>query len=137
MGRLTKAKADEIEKLRKEGYTQKEVAEKVGVHLRTVRKYDPLREKPKPTREQVKELEEAISELAAKGLLHEESDGRLRTTSWGKRVFIKLEELKEKAVFEFMAEADRPVTAEEIDTYLEKIGDELLDQALNEATRHH
>ncbi len=42
MGRLAKAKIDEIEKLRKEGYTQKEVAEKVRVHPRTIRKYDPL-----------------------------------------------------------------------------------------------
>jgi hypothetical protein len=68
MGRLTKAKIDEIGKLREQGYTQKETAEKVKVHLRTVRKYDPLREKPvRPSREQAKELEEAISKLAAKG----------------------------------------------------------------------
>ena len=45
MGRLTKAKVDEIAKLRKQGYTQKETAEKANVHIRTVRKYDPLREK--------------------------------------------------------------------------------------------
>ena len=40
MGRLTKAKIDQIEKMRKEGYTQQETAEKTGVHIRTVRKYD-------------------------------------------------------------------------------------------------
>ena len=44
MGRLTKTKVDEIAKLRGKGYTQKETAEKLKVHLRTVRKYDPLRE---------------------------------------------------------------------------------------------
>ena len=42
MGRLTKAKINEIAKLREQGFTQKETAEKVKVHLRTVRKYDPL-----------------------------------------------------------------------------------------------
>jgi len=137
MGRLSKGKIDEIGKLRQEGYTQKETAEKVKVHLRTVRKYDPLKEKPvRPTREQAKELEEAISELAAEGLVHEESNGRLRISSLGKRVRVKLEELKEKAVLQFMAEADRPVTTEKIDAYLDEIGDELLDQALDEATRH-
>ena len=40
MGRLTKAKIDQIAKLRKEGYTQQETAQKTGVHVRTVRKYD-------------------------------------------------------------------------------------------------
>lgn len=43
MGRLTKKKADQIANLRKQGYIQKEVAEKLGVHVRTVRKYDPTR----------------------------------------------------------------------------------------------
>jgi transcriptional regulator with XRE-family HTH domain len=41
MGRLTKKKIDQIAKLRSQGYTQIEVAEKVGVCLKTVRKYDP------------------------------------------------------------------------------------------------
>ena len=41
MGRLTKAKIDKITNLRDEGYTQKEVAEKVDVDIKTVRKYDP------------------------------------------------------------------------------------------------
>ena len=135
MGRLTKAKIDAISKLRQQGYTQKETAEKVEVHLRTVRKYDPLKEKPvKPTRERVKELEEAISELVAEGLLHEESNGRLRVSSLGKRVGVKLEELQKKAALVFMLEADRPVTADEIGIYLDEIGVELLDQAPDEAT---
>jgi DNA-binding CsgD family transcriptional regulator len=43
MGRLTKAKIDQIAKLRKEGYTQQETAQKTGVHVRTVRKYDVTR----------------------------------------------------------------------------------------------
>ena len=41
MGRLTKGKIDKIINLRNEGYTQKEVAQKVGVDIKTVRKYDP------------------------------------------------------------------------------------------------
>lgn len=137
MGRLTKSKIDEIRKLREQGYTQKETAEKVKVHLRTVRKYDPLREQ-KPvgtTAEQLKELEKLCNELAAEGLVHIESDGRIRISSLGRRVYRKLEELQEKAMLKFMAEADRPVRAEEIETYLDEIGDELLDQALGEVTR--
>lgn len=136
MGRLTKAKQDQISKLRKQGHTQKETAEKLNVHLRTVRKYDPLREKPvRPTREPVKELEEACSKLAAKGLIEEDNRG-LRISSLGKRVNVRLEELKEKAILEFIAKAGRPLTAEEIEIYLDKIDDELLDQALGEVTRY-
>lgn len=136
MGRLAKAKTDEISKLRQQGFTQKETAEKVKVHLRTVRKYDPLKEKPiKPTRERVKELEEVISELAAEGLIREESNGQLRISSLGKRVGVKLEKLQKKTVLVFMREADRPVTEEEIYTYLDEIGHDLLDQALDESTR--
>jgi predicted transcriptional regulator len=41
VGRLRKAKIDQIAKLRSEGYTQAETAEKIGVCLKTVRKYDP------------------------------------------------------------------------------------------------
>ena len=87
MGRLTKAKIDEIARLRKQGYTQKETAEKLNVHIRTVRKYDPLREKKPvmPTAEQDRQHEESCSELAAEGLLHRESDGRFRISFWGKR----------------------------------------------------
>jgi len=44
MGRLTKAKIDKITNLRDEGYTQKEVAQKVDVDIKTVRKYDPQRQ---------------------------------------------------------------------------------------------
>lgn len=47
MGRLRKAKIDSIQKLRQQGYTQAETAEKVGVHLKTVQKYDPLRKSKK------------------------------------------------------------------------------------------
>ena len=133
MGRLTKAKIDEIIKLRKQAYTQKETAEKAKVHLRTVRKYDPLRVQ-KPVRaaaEQVEELEETRSELAAEGLVREDSNGRFHITFLGRRTYKKLKELKqkEKAILEFMAEVDRPVTEEEID-------DGLFDQALDEAKRH-
>ena len=138
MGRLTKAKIDEIAKLRQEGYTQKETAEKVGVHLRTVRKYDPLSEQ-KPVRstiDQLKEIEEACSELVAEGLVRKGSDGRLRITSLGKRTCKELEELEKNAILKFMAEEDRPVSEEEIDRYLDEISDELFDQALDEAKRH-
>ena len=137
MGRLTKAKIDEIAKLRQQGYTQREIVEKVKVHLRTVRKYDPLREQKsvRPTIEQVRELEEACNELAAKGLLHKESNGRFRISFLGRRVCEKLRKLQKKAILEFMAEADRPVTEEEIGRYLDKICGELLDQALYEAKR--
>jgi len=138
MGRLTKAKIDAISKLREQGYTQKETAEKVKVHLRTVRQYDPLRvQKPvRPATEQVEELEEACSELAAEGLVHEDSNGRFRISFLGRRTYKKLKELERKAILEFMAEADRPVTEEEIGRYLDEIGDELFDQALDEAKRH-
>ena len=139
MGRLTKAKIDEIIKLRKQGYTQEETAEKAKVHLRTVRKYDSLRvQKPvRPATEQVEELEEAYSELVAEGLVHEDSNGRFRITFLGRRTYKKLKQLEQKAILEFMAEADRPVTEEEIGRYLDEIGDELFDQALDEAKRHH
>jgi len=43
MGRLSKAKIDQIQRLRKKGYLQKEVAKTVGVNIKTVRTYDPLR----------------------------------------------------------------------------------------------
>jgi hypothetical protein len=44
VGRLQKSVVDKIAKLRKEGYTQAETAKKVGVHLKSVQKYDPLRQ---------------------------------------------------------------------------------------------
>jgi len=42
MGRLSKVKIDRIQKLRKKGHLQKEVAEMLDVNVKTVRKYDPL-----------------------------------------------------------------------------------------------
>ena len=41
MGRIPKAKIDEIKRFYQEGYTKKEVAEKVGVSRGTVAKYTP------------------------------------------------------------------------------------------------
>ena len=136
MGRLTKARIDQIRKLRQEGYTQKETAGKAEVHLRTVRKYDVLRaQKPaRATPEQVKETEEGCRELAAEGLAYE-SNGRFGITLLGRRAFERFEELKKRAMLEFMAEADRPVSEVEIDRHLNKICGELLDQALYEAKR--
>jgi len=43
MGRLSKAKIDRIQKLRKKGYLQKEIAGMLGINIKTVRTYDPLR----------------------------------------------------------------------------------------------
>jgi hypothetical protein len=63
MGRLSKAKTDEIAKMRKEGYTQKEIAEKLHVHPRTVRNYDPLRQgRPEVyiVKDRLSALEEAV-----------------------------------------------------------------------------
>ena len=40
LGILEKRKRDMIVKMRKEGYIQREIAEKLGVNLKTVRKYD-------------------------------------------------------------------------------------------------
>jgi transcription initiation factor TFIIIB Brf1 subunit/transcription initiation factor TFIIB len=64
MGRITKEKIDQIGKLRKEGYCQKEIAQKVGVSVRTVRKYDPTRksksESPYPTEQRLRAIWEVI-----------------------------------------------------------------------------
>ena len=73
MGRLTKKKVDQITKLRGEGHTQNEVASKVGVCLKTVRKYDPgsISGSAKEWRElqrlpdRVKRLEEIAKTLSA------------------------------------------------------------------------
>jgi len=137
MGRLTKVKIDEIARLRGQGYTQKETAEKVGVNLRTVRKYDPLREQRpiRPTVHQLKEIEEICSELEDEGLVWKESDGRFRITSLGRRTYEKFKELEEKAILEFMVEADRPVREEQIQRYLDEIENELFDEALKEVKR--
>ena len=45
MGRLSKKKVDEIKELLKQGYLDSEIAELVGVHPKTVAKYDPNRQK--------------------------------------------------------------------------------------------
>ena len=63
MGRITKAKIDQIGKLRQEGYCQKEIAQKVGVHVRTVRKYDPTRKSTSGRRYPVEERLRAIEEV--------------------------------------------------------------------------
>jgi hypothetical protein len=47
MGRLRKSLVDKIVRLRNQGYTQPETAEKAGVHLKTVHRYDPLRKSKK------------------------------------------------------------------------------------------
>jgi len=63
MGKLTKTKTDEIDKLRKEGYSQKEIAERLHIHPRTVRKYDPLRQgrsEERSVESRLSALEEAI-----------------------------------------------------------------------------
>ena len=139
MGRLIKAKIDEIARLRKQGYTQKETAEKLNVHIRTVRKYDPLREKKPvmPTAEQDRQHEESCRELAAEGLLHRESDGRFRISFLGKKAYARWDELREKAILEFMTEAGRPVKEEEIERYLDEVDDELFDQAVDDTKRRY
>jgi hypothetical protein len=66
MGRLRKAKIDEIIRLRNDGYTQQETAERARVNLKTVRKYDPLKQ-PKhvapPLEERVRCLEALVHYL--------------------------------------------------------------------------
>jgi DNA-binding XRE family transcriptional regulator len=63
MGRLSKAKIDRIQNLRKKGYLQKEVAQMVGVNIKTVRAYDPLLRTPKTEAKVVKEPEEPKSNI--------------------------------------------------------------------------
>ena len=48
MGRLSKAKIDQIAKLRNEGLLQREVAEELRINIKTVGKYDPLKEETAP-----------------------------------------------------------------------------------------
>lgn len=64
MGRLTKLKIDRIVKLRNDDYTQKEIAEKEGLNIRTVRKYDPLRQgipnNQQSVEDRVRTLEKAL-----------------------------------------------------------------------------
>lgn len=134
MGRLTKAKIDEIARLRQEGYTQKEIVEKAKVHLGTVRKYDPLRsQKPAGvTPEQLKEIEESCGKLVAEGLAHE-SNGRFSISSLGRRACERFEELKRTAILQFMVEADRPVSEAEIERHLQRVLVQLFYQAIDEA----
>lgn len=134
MGRLAKEKVDEIIRLRQRGYTQKEAAEKAKVHLRTVRKYDPLRDRRpvKPTPEQIKEINEDLTKLVAEGLAQEESEGRFLVTPLGKQAWERYEELKKNAVLQFMAEKGRPVREAEVERYLDGVSEELFREALNE-----
>lgn len=136
MGRLTKTKVDEIVKLRKQDYTQKETAEKLGIHVRTVRKYDPLREqKPgSPTTEYVRECEENCMELIDKGLLHKNSEGGLRISFLGKRALKRFRELQGTAILEFLEE-NGPAKEEEVERFLDDIDDELFDQAIAEVKK--
>jgi len=139
MGRTSIAKQKKIERFRNQGFTQQEVVKKLRLDIRTVRKYDPLREqKPvMPTTEQVRQVEEDCNGLVAEGLLHKESDGRVRISYLGKRVGARWDELREKAILDFMAEADRPVKEEEIERYLGEVDGELFDQALDEVKRRY
>jgi lipase chaperone LimK len=132
MGKLTKTKIDEIARLRQEGYTQKEIAQKAKVHLRTVRKYDPLRtQKPRITPEQVKETEESCRKLAAEGLAYE-TNGRFGISLLGRKVQERFKELRQLAILEFMVEADRPVSEAEIERHLHGICEQLFQQAIDE-----
>lgn len=136
MGRLGKAKTDEITKLRQEGYTQKETAEKTGVHLRTVRKYDPLRvQKPiESTTERVNGFQETCDNLVAMGVFDESEKG-LWVTSFGKRVLVEFDRLTEEAILKFMVDTGRPVSIREVSTYIDLIKDGLFQRALNKARR--
>ena len=139
MGRTSIAKQRKIEKFRNQGYTQQEVAKKLRIDIRTVRKYDPLREqKPvMPTAEQVKQVEEDCNVLVTEGLLHKESDGQVRISYLGKRGVARWDKLREEAILDFMTEADRPVKEEEIERYLDEVDGELCDQALDEVKRRY
>lgn len=57
MGRLSKARIDQIARLRNKGYLQKEVAQRVGVNIKTVRAYDPLARPAKREAEDVEKLD--------------------------------------------------------------------------------
>jgi len=63
MGRITKSKIEEIQALLQKGYLQKEVAEKAGVNVRTVSKYDPQRKSKSVTGNSMKRQIEALNEL--------------------------------------------------------------------------
>jgi len=63
MGRLSKVKIDRIQKLRNKGYLQKEVAQMVGVNIKTVRVYDPLPRTSKPGDRAIKKSEEIMPDI--------------------------------------------------------------------------
>lgn len=69
MGRISRAKIDQIGRLRRKGYLQREVAERLGLDEKTVRKYDPLRGIPASTQgpaallDRLKSLEQRLSAL--------------------------------------------------------------------------
>lgn len=140
MGRLSKVKVDEIKKLRREGYTQEETAIKVGVHVRTVMKHDLLKEQKatKPLTKEDIQLEEALTDLVAKDLVYKNSNGEVRISFLGRKIYERYNELVTKAILEFMSEKNRPVHEDEIDGYLNGINAELFDQAFYEVkSRYH
>ena len=119
MTRISSKKRGEMAKLINQGFTQKEIAKKLSVAIRTVRRYD----------EQVKYFTGVLNEFATKGLL-KETNGKFVLTSLGKQTCETLEELTEKAVLEFMAKAGQPVSTKEVERHLDEIDDELLAEAL-------
>ncbi len=68
MGRIPKSKIEQIQALLQKGYLKKEVAKEVGVHARTVSKYDPHHKTKSVTSYSMKRQLEAVSE-AVKTLL--------------------------------------------------------------------
>jgi len=134
MGRITKAKIDQIASLRKEGYTQGETADKVGVNLRTVRKYDPLRQQKKMEKISIGEIEEALTMLLAKGVVEEVEDGKYMITSLGKKAMRRFEELQEIAMLQYILDRGGPVKAKKLETFLENSSELLFQQAINEVT---
>ena len=145
MGRTSIAKQRKISQLRNQGFTQQEVAQKLGLDIRTVRGYDPLRQQ-KPMESTVKqiedrdglfleEVEQACDKMAAEGLLHIDRDGRVSLSYLGKKQSEELERLKEKAVLNFLEDAGRPVSRTELEGYLDEISEQLWDQALDNVKR--
>jgi len=63
MGRIPKSKIEQIEALLQKGYLKKEVAKEVGVHVRTVSKYDPNRKPKSEKGYSMKGRQENMSEL--------------------------------------------------------------------------
>ncbi len=136
MGRTSIAKQRKIKRLRSRGHTDQEIAKKLKLTVRTVNKYDPLREKRVgPTAKQLEFLE-ACRGLVAIGLA-EESDEKFRISPLGKRLCTRWEELKDVSILRFMMNARRPVAEEEISRHLDGISDRLFNQALDEVKRRY